>query len=438
MRTNEEMLRALERLVKIPSVCGADPTPEAPFGAEVENALDYVLGLCESMGMRTVKQGLCAWAEAGESGPLLAIVPHVDVVPAGEGWTRPPFACTVEDGRIYGRGVSDDKGPAIASIFALRDLMDRKEPMGCRVRIIFGRSEETGHWPDMEDYREHQETPVAGFTPDAAFPALAGEKGILWLSIHVPKEQCGLAALEGGDAVNMVASWCQAKLPETGDLPKNLRTEGKAAHATTPHQGVNAITRMMLKLKERRDIRSPLVDFYTKYLGDTLHGEALGCPLEDQESGKLTITAGMIRTTETEMVLSLDVRYPVTCQARQVMEPLQRALQAYPSFWVSVEKDNAPVFSGQQDLVLSTLLEAYRDVTQDPAAPVVIGGGTYARTIKHIVGYGPAFPNTDHTEHKPDEYILEKDFYQLRKIYSRALELLEQRCGQMNESKEPS
>ena len=194
MRSNEEMIAALGDLVRINSVAGVNVTPLAPYGEGPARALESTLALCASLGMDTVnRDGKVGWAEIGQGEEMVGVLVHLDVVPAGEGWDYPAWDLTEENGRLYGRGVIDDKGPAIACIYAMKDLLDSGVKLNRRIRLIFGQSEEVGVWEDMEWYKAHEELPVFGFTPDADFPAIYGEKGILCMELSLPLSASALA-----------------------------------------------------------------------------------------------------------------------------------------------------------------------------------------------------------------------------------------------------
>lgn len=418
MRTNEEMIDALRELVRIPSVAGVDVTPEAPYGKTSAQALQAALDLCASMGMRTVnRDGQVGWAEIGQGDEMVGILVHLDVVPAGEGWDYPAYDLTETDGRLYGRGVTDDKGPAIACIYAMKDLLDSGAALKRRIRIIFGQSEETGVWQDMEWYKAHEELPVFGFTPDADFPAIYGEKGILCMEVSLPASASALERIEGGDASNMVPAWCRARLQG-----KDYETAGRAAHASTPEDGDSAITKMMALLAEEIP-QDPLVAFYQKYIGAALHGQQMGCALEDDKSGKLTMNAGTLRMREDRIVLEIDVRNPVTFPPEAVIGPVKQAAAEF-GLTVTVTENTAPVYMDKDGVVIRSLLEVYRAATGDASGPAVIGGGTYARAMDHIVAFGPMIPGRELTEHQKNEYILREDLCTIREIYRAAMERL--------------
>lgn len=417
----QQFLEALCGLMAIESVAMTDPTPEMPYGTGPAKALAYVLDLCQDLGIRTVnRDGKVAWAEIGQGDELVGILGHLDVVPVGDGWTHDPKGEICGE-RLYGRGAIDDKGPTLAALFAMKDVQDAGVPLKRRVRLIFGQSEETSRWDDMEWYKAHEQLPVFGFTPDADFPALYGEKGILNFELSIPMEQSGLLSIAGGEAMNMVPAACSAAFPES-EGPTAFTTTGVSAHASTPEKGKNAISAMMEALAHR-GIQSSLVDFYQTHIGFDLHGERLGCAFSDAESGPLTLNVGLIRTEADRIVLSLDIRNPVTFTREQVQSALEAACASY-GIAVACTKDMAPVYLDKNGKVIQAMMAVYRTVTGDDSQPKVIGGGTYARAMPGIVAFGPMRPSRECTEHEKDEYILLDDLLQAQEIYRRTIELL--------------
>lgn len=418
MKSNEEMIKALRELIQIDSVAVIGESEQYPYGEKSALALEKALKLCESLGMKTVnRDGIIGWAEAGEGEEIVGILGHMDVVPAGEGWNYPPYELTEVDDRLYGRGVVDDKGPTAASIFAVADLLEENVPLKRRIRIIFGQSEETGNWPDMEWYREHEEVPVFGFTPDADFPAIYGEKGIVCMDLSIPVEKLQLESIEGGDASNVVPAWCRAIVNG-----KAYETTGKAAHASTPEDGESAISKMMEELSAIVP-NDPLVAFYQKYVGKCVHGEQMGCALQDDKSGLLTMNVGTIRIKDDVLKVEIDVRNPVSFSSDEVTVPVKKAAEEF-GFHFEVTENTAPIYMDKNGTVIQSLLEVYREATGDLSEPEVIGGGTYARAMDNIVAFGPMMPGRELTEHMPNEYILKEDLILVRKIYREAIRKL--------------
>ena len=206
---NQQLIDALLGLTAIDSVALTEVSDAAPYGTGPAKALEYVMELCTRLGIRTVnRSGRVAWAEIGQGYEIVGILGHLDVVPAGDGWTHDKRGEIAGD-RIYGRGVVDDKGPTLAALFAMKELQDAGTALKRRVRLIFGQCEEDGDWGDMNYYLEHEEHVAYGFTPDADFPAIYGEKGILEFRLTMPLEGSGLVSIEGGEASNVVPEWAR-------------------------------------------------------------------------------------------------------------------------------------------------------------------------------------------------------------------------------------
>ncbi|MDD6502083.1 MAG: Sapep family Mn(2+)-dependent dipeptidase [Oscillospiraceae bacterium] len=417
----ETFLTALKGLMAIESVAMVDADEQHPYGTGPAKALACVLDLCRELGIPAVNlDGKTAWAEIGSGDEIVGILGHLDVVPVGEGWTHDPKGEVCGD-RLYGRGAADDKGPTLAALFAMKDLLDSGVPLKRRVRLIFGQCEETGGWEDMEYYAAHEPLPVYGFTPDADFPAIYGEKGILNYELSLPLETSGLLSAEGGDAENMVPGWARAAVP-TPDGPKAYAAQGHPAHASTPEKGVNAISKLMDALAAD-GVESPLVEFYQKHIGFDLTGERMGCGFSDEQSGGLTLNAGLLRTVGDRVVLTLDIRSPVTVESGRVRAAIEAACAPY-GISVACTEDMKSIYMDKNGRVITAMLEVYREVTGDLSEPTVIGGGTYARAMPGIVAFGPMQPGRECTEHQKDEYILLEDLFQAEEIYRRTIEKL--------------
>lgn len=402
------MIKNLQKLLAIPSVTG---TPE------VFDALACALDICKELGFRTKNvDGKLGYAEIGEGEELMGILCHLDVVPAGEGWTCEPFAGTVKEDRIYGRGVMDDKGPAMAAIYAMKDVLESGKKLNKRVRIIFGVMEECGDWEDMEYYKSCEEIPSFGFTPDADFPAIYGEKGILMAVLSMDAAKAGFLEIAGGDAPNMVAACAKGKLLD-GSV---FQETGKAAHGSTPEDGENAITKLMEKAAAR-DCHFAKV--YMDKIGWCLDGSGCGIGLSDSASGGLTFNAGKISMDDGKVKLAVDIRYPVTYAEEDVVSKLCDNF-ADAEIAVEIEAAMKPVYMAQDGFVISKLMEAYQEVTGDDTPPQLIGGGTYARAMDNIVAFGPAFPGRELTEHQANEWIFTEDLEKAREIYRLAIEKL--------------
>lgn len=434
-KNDEEMISALLRLLKIKSVkydgltAGEyTPQPGKPFGEGIAQTLEEALALCKSLGMRVKNcDGYAGYAEVGDGDEMMGILMHLDVVPEGSGWDYPPYGGEISDGRLYGRGAVDDKGPAAAAIFALKELVDEGFEFGKRVRLIFGCDEEND-WECMDHYKAHEECPDFGFTPDADFPMIYGEMGILDADFVVYLPEGDTSVITAGEASNAVPAYCKAQVMTKSGVTEIIGS-GVAAHASLPHEGRNAISDAMKKLADIRDTLTcseelkSFIDFYNDKIGFALHGEKIGCGFEDAETGKLTFNAGMIRTVDGVVRMSVDMRVPVTVDKDEVIGNLQAAAAEYG---VSVENTGFmdPVFSPLDSHLANVLMDVYREATGDDTEPMTMGGGTYARAMDNVVAYGPLFPGREATEHMTNEYILVEDLVKIKAIYKEAIRRL--------------
>ncbi|MBP3853200.1 MAG: Sapep family Mn(2+)-dependent dipeptidase [Erysipelotrichaceae bacterium] len=398
------MIDHLKELIAIDSVT---------FTPGTGQALDYVLKLAASFGFDTVKGDGWGYAQIGRGEEMMMIIGHLDVVPAGNGWDSDPFEAVIKDGNLYGRGVSDDKGPMMAALYAMKDVHDAKIPLQRRVRILFGTAEEAGDWEDIENYKKHEEWPTFGFTPDADFPALYGEKGMLHAMISMPLHHSGFLDVQGGSAPNMVADHAKGQIARD----QWIETTGKSAHGSKPETGINAISKLMEKAGQ-----TPLGKWYTQHIGMETDGQSLGIACRDQDSGPLSVNIGQIETKDNRVGFSLDIRYPVTADHQTIIEAIRGKL--LPDMRLDVLSHKEPVFMDKRGPVITKLMEAYHEVTHDDSEPMVIGGGTYARAMPNIVAYGPMFPGAETSEHQPNEHMAIKDLEKAREIYKKAIEKL--------------
>ncbi len=418
---NEEMIRSLAALVEIPSVTRTEITEEAPFGVPTTRALQKALEICESLGFRTKNnRNRTGWAEIGEGEEMVGVLAHLDVVPEGDGWSVPPFALTRKDGRLYGRGTMDDKGPAVACIYAMKDILESGVKLSRRIRFIFGLCEEGGEWDDLEFYREQEELPAFGITPDGDFPALCGEKGILNFELSMPLSESGIRFGTAGTAVNVVPADCTIRYLNAEGKETEITGRGKAAHGSMPELGENAIADALEQLAAAGG-ESRFAAFYLRHIGRDVNGGRMGCPLEDEKSGKLTMNPGVLRTDGETLTLQVDVRCPVDYTDEDVIRAVKKAAEPYG---IAVKETSwiPPIYVAADTPLMTALLETYRAVTGDTDTEAkVIGGGTYARFMPNIVAFGAAFPGRENREHMNDEYIPEEDFFRSREIYAQAL-----------------
>lgn len=421
------LLACLQQNLRIPSVEG--PAEEgAPYGIYCRKSLDHVLEAAEAMGFKTCNvDGHVGWCEYGSGEEMVAVLGHLDVVPAGDGWTFDPWGGEIRGDRIFGRGTMDDKGPSIAALFALEALRDSGLPIRRRIRLIFGCNEETGA-QDVKYYLDHGgEIPVMGFTPDAEYPIINGEKGIIngyCSRSFIQSGDLKLISFQGGIASNVVPNYARAELVCNRDLAESIAAKsfekvsftltdtgiiaeatGENAHGSTPWLGENAIGRLVLALKELpfEGEFAEILTFLADKLGMDTIGKAAGIHLHDDISGDLSFNWGIMNADEGHLELVINYRYPVTFSYEDCA-PAFQSLFEENGFAVRQAHKEKLYIPADSDLV-KTLLKVYKEHTGIDGAPVSIGGGTYAKCLPNILAFGPIFPGDEVREHKPDEFM---------------------------------
>lgn len=426
----DEIIKSVQGCVKIKSV--EDELKEGmPFGEGVHRALEYCLKLSEDLGFRTVNvDNMVGYAEYGSGDEMIAVLGHLDVVPEGDGWTYPPYAAEIHDGKIYGRGTTDDKGPTIGALYALKAIKDLNIPLKRRVRVFFGLNEETGSKCVKHYVDNGGEMPIAGFTPDAEYPIINGEKGIVTGKYKRKLNQSGdmiLKSIRGGIASNVVPDYAEAEIlivenkaehirkaaEETEDIKieeKNnsviVRCYGVSAHGSTPEKGKNAIAYLMLflgRLGFTGDMKE-FIDFFNKYIGTDLNGESLGIYLEDDISGKFILNMGVMEGDENEISLEINMRYPVTKTFEEFIDIFKEKMSMGKLEEVFLRHKKSLYVSPDTEFI-KKLQKVYEEQFGEKAELISIGGGTYAKSMENIVAFGPILKGQPMVEHKPDEYI---------------------------------
>ena len=438
---HDEMLDTLQKWIRVPSVKG-EAAPGAPFGKEVRSMLDMALADCEQMGYKTQNfDGYIAHADLGEGSDedALAILAHLDVVPEGDGWKYPPYGAVIENGRMYGRGTSDDKGPAVAALYAMKAVKDAGIPLRRKVRLILGCDEESG-WEDIAHYNKVATMPRMGFSPDASYPIINIEKGICRLELHGVLSNEGLqviafnngerpnvipgraSALVVGDAATVAQAEAAAKkldIPaevQLTDKGVSITVTGISGHAAYPETARNANGEMLLLLRElgvQGDLR-----LLADKIGLDYKGEGLEISVSDGISGYLTCNLGIIRAGEGGVYATLDIRYPVMTNPDMIIKNVSASL---PGMRVDAMEVKEPHHVPAGSELVQNLLDAYHEVTGYERKCLYTGGGTYARSLQEGVAFGASFPQDEDLAHQANEYADIEGLYKNIKIFALAI-----------------
>ncbi|WP_291563064.1 MULTISPECIES: dipeptidase PepV [unclassified Clostridium] len=448
---SNDIINSVKEIVRIRSLEG-EAKPGMPFGEEVDKALQCALEVSKKLGFKTVNvDGYAGYAEYGEGEEYVATLGHIDLVPEGDGWIHPPYGAEIHDGKMYGRGTTDDKGPIIACLYGLKAIKDAGLPLSKKIRIIFGTNEETGG-EDIPYYLQKESAPVAAFTPDADFPIINGEKGITIFDLvkdftSAPTGDIVIENIIGGNAANMVPDYAEALLicKNTAEVVEKLKrfaldneydmtsevngskikikSIGISGHGSTPELGKNAIMQLITFLASL-DLGNDELSNYVKFLGEKigmdLNGEGFGIYLEDKNSGKLSFNVGKIAINKDKGVITLNLRYPVTKTLDDMMKPLNKTLEG-TGITIEDFSHQAPLYFSPDHPLIQTLAKVYNEQTGKEAELISIGGGTYAKEMPNTVAFGPIFPGQPSTIHQPNEYIEIEDLINITKIYAHSL-----------------
>ena len=435
----DELIENIRKWIAIPSV-KAEPSGEnAPFGENVRRMLDTALEDGRRFGFETRDiDGYAGDISYGSGPQTLGILAHLDVVPLGDGWKHDPLGGEIEDGRLYGRGTTDDKGPALCALYAMRAVKEAGIPMKHGVRLILGCDEETG-MTDMHHYASKVKLPDYGFSPDAEFPVINIEKGGVNLRLSkvtggedgaklpvyslyagerpnvIPAEAVAVVGLNGMalDALNEKLSAIasahehfQLKAVPVGEGRAKIVATGVNGHAAMPYRAVNAAGMLLVALSEldAGGGSREAIAMLAKAIGMDYTGKSLGIACEDELSGPLTCSLGILRYDGNEISALLDIRYPLCADEALILG--QAARQVGPAgMSVCCASSHTPLHVPAESRIVQGLLKVYHDVTGLDAYTVAIGGGTYSRTMPNTVAFGVCFPGDMDVCHIADEYM---------------------------------
>lgn len=442
----ESLIEDIKKLVSIDSV-EADPEEGMPFGKGAAEALQCFLDIAKDMGFETENfDNYAGHADFGEGEEVLGILGHVDVVPCGDGWVCDPFEPQVIDGKLYGRGVLDNKGPMAACLHAVKILKEVGIPLSKKIRFIVGANEETD-WKCMDYYFGEKKIapPQLSFTPDAEFPLNHAEKGVFQYNIVTDLK--GNTVFAGGNAFNSVAESAYVLLPEDvkaqaeanlkqweectgcrfklGEENASLKLEafGFAAHAANPSEGKNAITAVMKAVQDLHlgNELGEIAEFYMDRIGFNLCGENIGAGLEDKVSGKLSFNVGKVEVADGKLIFSIDNRVPVTYKCAEAQKLIEENLEG-TRFRFENPYITEAIYIPKDSFLVETLMDVYKEVSGDVnAEPQVDGACSYARALDNCVAFGALLPGQPNLMHQKNECLELDKLDTWMKIYLEAI-----------------
>ncbi len=434
----EEAIEVLKKLVSFKSVLDEyKPNSDAPFGIEAKKALEFMLDMANKDGFKTKNvDNYAGHIEYGEGDELIGVLGHLDVVPvAGQNWTTDPFVADIRDGKLYARGSEDDKGPVVAAYFALKILKEQGVKLNKRVRMIVGCDEETGS-RCLTHYFEHEEMPELGFSPDAEFPVIYGEKAMASYYLYLKEEDDVILDFASGSRLNILPA--EAKMKLSVDLSNEFKpwleengfegeykdgyyyAYGKSCHAAMPENGINGIFILMEFLNDFHPTK--ISRYFHDYLTFDPHGNKLGIDVYDEDMKYLTENVGTVDFIDGALKVGINYRIPKDNYTDFMEEMFTKSFAGNANYRFELISKSEIHFVPRDSFLVETLFNAYRELSGDTVnEPFTIGGGTYAKFIKNCVAFGPALPGEPDVCHIADEYIDLDNFVNSIAIYMKAI-----------------
>lgn len=403
-----ESIKTLQKWLKIKSV-KSEAVADAPFGEGVKNMLLTALKDAEALGFKTVNYdnyvGEVIFGD-GEDIDGLAVLCHLDVVPEGDEnlWSHKPYGADIDDGKLYSRGVEDDKGPAAVCLYALKKLKDEGFKPNRKIKLIFGCDEESG-WGCIDHYKKVAVMPDEGFSPDGDFPVIYSEKGIYHIKYAFPLSPI-VKSVVGGDRVNVVPDKAAIEY-ENGRI---VRFSGKTAHGSTPELGDNAVKKAVLNMVQNGAFNKE--DYLNLFENAKLFEDLV------DESGALTFSPNVATSKNGFIYFDVDVRYP----SKTDFSVIESRLKSIGNYTVSEHKK--PLFVDKNSKLVTTLNAIYNKLSGRNESPVTTGGGTYARALKNGVAFGPLPEDAGGRAHMPDEFMTIDELKLCFDVYYRAIKKL--------------
>ena len=445
------MLSDIKRLIAIDSAKG-EPADGCPFGEGPAKALKEAEAIAAGHGFAACNMDsyvLCIDMPGRSRKRGLDILAHLDVVPAVKSeWNiTDPFKAIVRDGKLYGRGSADDKGPAIVALYAMRAVKETGAELEKDVRLILGSDEESGS-QDIEYYYSKEKPAPFTISPDADFPVVNVERGRCAPHITADYDKAAerIIYIDCGTAENVIPGEAKVLFASVSETETYLITnrakelgctaeftgaqggilmtvKGKTGHASLPEDAVNALTALIEVLgviKEDTPLFGFLHAINEKFPFGDHYGKAAGIKMSDEICGPLTASPTILKAAEGHLEYVFDARLPEEANEENVIGVLRPHFEKN-KMNISCSHMSRPHIVRPDSPFVKLLLSCYEQVKNVKGYPIAIGGGTYVHEVENGVAFGPVDPGTETNMHGVDENIPVKQLTEAACIYALAI-----------------
>lgn len=447
----DDIINDIRALVRIASV-RSDASDGCPFGEKCAEALNEGTAILKKLNLDNENyDNYVITASLNNNETKLGVLAHLDVVEALDGWSCPPFDVTVKGDKIIGRGTADDKGPAVAAMYAFHAVKTLYPNLKYNARLILGSAEETGS-EDIAYYFKKNSPPPAVFSPDADYPLINTEKGRFvpefFAQLSDKSTEKHVVSFFGGVTSNVVPRIARAVVhgidfnkclesariyskktgaeitcSENADGDVEFISVGKNAHAAQPETGINAQT-ALISLLTSFDIDS---DSFNKLsvLNDMFpHGEtdgnSAGIKSDDKNFGSLTCSFGTLKIENNTLSGTLDIRFPTIGDGERIKNIITDKFK-YNSIEIKKARLSEVHHTPADSPFVKELLNVYEDCTGKKGECLAIGGGTYVHGIDGGVAFGCAMPGVDNRMHGADEFSYTDDLISSAKMFAEVI-----------------
>lgn len=429
-----QVIRHTSELIRFQTFATDVPNRKNP---EFIRQRDYLRSLAGRLGLHFADvDGYVQEIWIGDAADSFGIMSHSDVQPVdAREWSHDPWSGKVKDGRIWGRGAIDDKGPIAAVMFGMRALLDRGVPLRRKILLLVGTDEESAN-EDVAHYLKVRKAPAQTIVVDSNYPVVCAEKGWGGLWLELPREKTAptgdgwiVEEIQAGIASSIVPEKATAVLRAQGisaeltGLPAKVASErkdarvmvtarGRSVHSSLPHTGDNALMTLLVYLDGLRPLPNALAlmaKFAAAHIGYDLYGRGLGIAHRDPFMGPLTVSGTLFETTPEAAKFTVNLRVPKGIATARIEKEIDARIETFQrahkvKFGVRKYLEDALYQDPNSDFV-ERLLRVYNRVTGENRKAQSISGGTYAKRLPNALVFGPAMPGEEYLGHRPNENI---------------------------------